>query len=241
MKKQFLFVIVLVLSPLRLIGENIFIQDSVAFRDYLSNNIGTAMDVSRLVNIYHRLNTPKSGNKEIRRTFPDYFGDGFSYSGPVFHSDAPDAGEQKIIVTWRNWGGHWSVDNARFPDSLRMGLIHDARAYRAGKDMKAEKARLVDNLRKFDAVSCNKPVFFATIYSQYKGDIEKYVDDLYSKSIMGSKWRMGLFCRWPSAKKLQEDLSVQFAIGLALYDLWIKRGRAGNTEEMSHLVMVGGD
>ncbi len=100
---------------------------------------------------------------------------------------------------------------------------------------------MVDNLRKFDAVSCNKPIFFATIYSQYKGDIEKYVDDLYSKSIMGSKWRMGLFCRWPSAKKLQEDLSVQFAIGLALYDLWIKRGRAGNTEEMSHLVMVGGD
>ncbi len=218
-----------------------FEQDTLAFRTYLSDNIGTTIDVQRLINIYNRLNTRKSGDKEIYRTFPAYLGDGFSYSGPVFHSDAPDAGEQKVIVTWKNWGGHWSVDNARFPDSLRMGLIHDARAYRDGKDMNAEKARLVENLRKFDAASDNKPIFFATIYAQYKGDIEKYVDDLYSKSIMGSKWRMGLFCRWPSAKKLQEDLSVQFAIGLALYDLWIKQGRTGDSSEVGRLVMAGGD
>ncbi len=44
-----------------------------------------------------------------------------------------------------------------------------------------------------------------------------------------------------SAKKLQEDLSVQFAVGLALYELWIKQGRTDNTEELNHLVMVGGD
>ncbi len=218
--KKILLCVIMFFSLLSINAQSkSFCLDTLAFRSYLSNNIGTAMDVQILLKTYQRLKAPNMYEQgKLKNFLPDIaFDDG-------------------IVV-----GRHWHMDNVRFPDSLRMGLIHDARAYRTGKDMKAEKARLVDNLRKFDAVSCNKPIFFATIYSQYKGDIEKYVDDLYSKSIMGSKWRMGLFCRWPSAKKLQEDLSVQFAIGLALYDLWIKRGRAGNTEEMSHLVMVGDD
>ncbi len=201
-------------------------QDSMAFRTYLSDNIGTAMDVQRLMNIYNRLSIPHSKDSEgVSRNLTD-IGSGFSYYVPVFHSDTPNAGVQRVDATSRPWGGYWHIDNARFPDSLRMGLINDARSYREGKDLKAEKARLVENLRKFDAVSSNKPIFFSTIYSEYKGDIEKYVDDLYSKSIMGSKWRMTLFCRWPSAKKLQKDLSVQFAIGLALYDLWLKQTKA---------------
>ncbi len=194
-------------------------QDSIAFRTYLSDNIGTAMNVERLMSAHYRLAHYNSKNRENVSYNKTNMGTESYFRGIL---GVPDH-------TARSWGGKWSVDNARFPDSLRIGLIRDARAYREGKNLKAEKARLVDNLRKFDAVSTNKPIFFATIYSEYKGDIEKYVDDLYSKSIMGSKWRMTLFCRWPSAKKLQNDLSVQFAIGLALYDLWIKQSK----EEMA--------
>ncbi len=213
---------------------NSFEQDSMAFRTYLSDNIGTAMNVEILQKTYHYLsNVEKQKTGKVSSTLPEVDATYCTAAFPngQFHYEGPSDGLASVVVyggvnvgDWRlGSGNNWKMDNAKFPDSLRLNLYYDAKFYLESIDRKKEKARLVENLRMFDAVSTNKPMFFATIYSKYKGDIEKYVDDLYSKSIMGSKWRMTRFCRWPSAEKLQKDLSVQFAIGLALYDLWIKQ------------------
>ncbi len=216
-----------------------FEQDTLAFRTYLcGDNIGTAMDLSLLIRTYRHLSA--SEGKEVQyvpiNRLPAPFA---SYPKAVYpngksHYEGPIDGLASIVrygdINVGDWhpggGGIPHMDNTRFPDSLRLGIKENVRHYRETIDRKAEKKRLVENLRKFDRLSGNKPIFFATIYSEYEGDIKKYVDDLYSKSIMGSSWRMTRFCRWPSAKKLQKDLSVQFAIGLALYDLWLKQTKA---------------
>lgn len=48
---------------------------------------------------------------------------------------------------------------------------------------------------------------------------------------MGNLRRLFRFFRRPTAKKLQNDLSVQFIIGLKLYSLWIERVRRGEITE----------
>ncbi len=206
-------------------------QDTLAFRQYLSDNIGTAMNAQALVKIYQRLSMPyRKGevkvSSEIEPPAPVY--KAYEYNG------SPDGKASFFLYGGKNlgdWttssGTYWHLDNAKFPDSLRNSLKEDFYRYHAKKDMKVEKARLVRNLEQFDSLSGNKPIFFATIHSRYGGNIRKYVDDLYGKSIMGSKSRLFRFCRWPTARKLQADLSVQFAIGLALYELWIKQVRDG--------------
>ncbi len=233
--KRFLLLCLITCGAALNAQKNDICEDSLAFYTYLyDNNIGRAMDVPMLIKIYNYLSSADINKRKVRVSsdLPEVNTIYVRGSYPLRKRTYKDRSCRVFAVSYNNVGiadfsgtKYWRVDNAKFPDSLRLNLVNDARYYRENFDMKAEKARLVENLRKFDAASDNKPIFFATIYSKYKGDIEKYVDDLYSKSIMGNPWRMTRFCRWPSAKKLQKDLSVQFAIGLALYDLWIKQNR----------------
>ncbi len=220
--------------PLLAFGQDV--NDTLAFRTYLSDNIGTAINIPNLIVGYKELSEYKRSNCSV----PTAFGDHPILGMEITYNDARlghlEKGVRYADMTGAGGLGGYDVSNA-----FREELYNSFCTYWEGKDIKTEKARLVENLQEFDAVSSNKPIFFATIYSKYKGNIKKYVDALYSKSIMGNSYRLTDFLSEPTAKKLQKDLSVQFAIGLALYDLWIKRGRAGNTEEMSHLVMVGGD
>ncbi len=211
-----------------------FEQDTLAFRSCLWNyNIGTAMNVPMIMETYKTLSDESLKGKFYSDDPIPPPGMGFthySYRGPIDGLASIVRYGDVNVGDWHPCGGAFYPEKLSFRPECGREFRRCARLYRKSvKDIKVEKARLVENLRKFDAVSNNKPIFFSTIYSEYKGDIEKYVDDLYSKSIMGSKWRMTLFCRWPSAKKLQKDLSVQFAIGLALYDLWIKQTK----EEMA--------
>mgnify|MGYP000532515058 CR=1 FL=1 len=112
-------------------------------------------------------------------------------------------------------------------------LATAAKAYRASyKDEGVEKRRLVLALTAFDTVAVNKPVFFSEIYGKFKGNIGKYVDHLYKHSILCSKSRMDKFVRYPKAEELQKDPGVQFVIGMALYELWIKDVREGRVAEV---------
>jgi len=121
-------------------------------------------------------------------------------------------------------------DNTRFPNWLRHVIRDNARSYRASiSSIKEEKARLVCNLTAFDSTANNKPIFFATIYLQrrHKGIRGRPLQ----KVNHGEQVATQHFPPLAERKKLQKDMGVQFAIGLALYELWIKDVRDGKVSD----------
>lgn len=56
-----------------------------------------------------------------------------------------------------------------------------------------------------------QPKYFSTIEHKYKGNIDKFVNDLFEFSIFGSQNNYQKFASHPSAKALEEDPILQFA------------------------------
>lgn len=81
---------------------------------------------------------------------------------------------------------------------------------------------LVKRLTVFRDKAENLPIFFTDIDGKFGGNISKYVKNLYNKSIMGNLNLLRKFTTNPSLEMIQSDPGVQFAVGLALYKLWIK-------------------
>ena len=101
----------------------------------------------------------------------------------------------------------------------------------AGFNLDSVKADLVARLERFDTLATVKPLFYSDIHGKYKGDIVRYVDDLYDKSMMGNLKRLKYFFRNPRKKIIQNDLGYQFSLGLVLYEQWIVQLRNGKVEE----------
>ena len=47
------------------------------------------------------------------------------------------------------------------------------------------------------------------MYAKYKGNLEKYIDDVYNKSILANKKNFDRFMKKPSAKKFEKDPAMQ--------------------------------
>ena len=47
------------------------------------------------------------------------------------------------------------------------------------------------------------------MYAKYKGNLEKYIDDVYNKSILANKKNFDSFMKKPSAKKFEKDPAMQ--------------------------------
>ena len=197
---------------------------------FVSNYVGIPL----LANVYRYLVKAGDSRPQQYSGFPvsDGYYDNYTYS------DRPD------------WASRFvQYDDAAFSAALYSSreeysaydlsslsisqLATAAKAYRASyADKGAEKRRLVQALTAFDTAAVNKPVFFSEIYGKFKGNIGKYVDHLYKHSILCSKSRMDKFVRYPKAEELQKDPGVQFVIGMALYELWIKDVREGRVAEV---------
>ena len=70
--------------------------------------------------------------------------------------------------------------------------------------MKALFRKVYDNLNEK-----YYPEFFKTIQSKYKGNVEKYVDDAFSKSIFSTEAKFNAFLDKPSASAFTKDLILQ--------------------------------
>ncbi len=55
------------------------------------------------------------------------------------------------------------------------------------------------------------PDFYNTIQTKYKGDYNRYVDDLYNKSIFASEKNFKKFLKKPSVKAIENDPMIQFS------------------------------
>ena len=96
------------------------------------------------------------------------------------------------------------------------------------------KEDMVRRLQAFDKAAYYKPIFFADIYSRYKGDYRKYGDDLFRKSLITSPRRLRRFTAYARKRMILKDMGFQFTLSLALYELWIKQVKDGTrvlTEE----------
>ena len=213
------------------------VRDTLAFRQYFSENIGTRTDLQALMQLYHRLSATytKAEREQVSSKLnpPGDAGGGseihWNDRGYITYVGFKDAGN------WNAYPGYGRLDNFLFPDTLREPLMRNIYRYRYDyKQCATDKAALVEALRAFDSVAVHKPVFYADIYSTFKGDYKKYVDHLYKRSFLCNNQRMTLFARRPEKVKIQKDPGVQFVIGLALYELWIKDVREGCVAEVGN-------
>lgn len=107
------------------------------------------------------------------------------------------------------------------PDTIRTELIRLENAYRkfADKNYNPEvdktiaKAMLKLYARHIEPD--RRPSFFRIIDKKYKGNIDRYVDDLFEKSIFGSEENFDRFKKRPSVRKLDADPMVGFARSVA--------------------------
>ena len=84
-----------------------------------------------------------------------------------------------------------------------------------------EKQNLIESLTAMDTLLRNKPLFFQVIHTRYKGNIASYVDDLYANSFMTSPKRFKQMMRRTRPKRLIKDLGVNYALSMALYEVWL--------------------
>lgn len=58
------------------------------------------------------------------------------------------------------------------------------------------------------------PDFYNTINRKFKGNIQKYVDEMYSKSIMASEENFNRFLAKPTIKAIDKDLSIEYTVSV---------------------------
>jgi len=76
--------------------------------------------------------------------------------------------------------------------------------YNSSTDNKSTKAML--NLYRTDVPAKFHPDFYATVVDKkFKGNIDKFVDDMFSKSIFGSEAKLNAFLSKPVLKTLESD------------------------------------
>lgn len=76
-------------------------------------------------------------------------------------------------------------------------------------DKKIAKVMLTEYRRLIPHTS--QPAYFAIIDKKYKGDIERFLDDIFAKSIFASRENYNKFLKRPTAKELLNDPMILFA------------------------------
>ena len=218
MKYHCLFLLMMLLSFRMQAQTSTCASDTLLFRECFSDSI-LKTDIELMRKVYNNI----LGGPRVNREY--YLG--LEYLEPV------------VIGRIYSDRGFWLpssishiIKTTNLDKTLRNELLQDFEEQHP-RNWNAEEAKavLVRRLQHFDSLSTNKPLFFSTIYTDYGGDIAKYVDALYNTSIMGNKKTLRNFMRKPSTIAIQNDLGYQFSLSLALYEQWIAQVRNGEVEE----------
>ncbi|MCD4664110.1 MAG: S46 family peptidase [Bacteroidales bacterium] len=78
------------------------------------------------------------------------------------------------------------------------------------------------------------PVFFKEINKKYKGDFNKYADDIFEKSIFSSKEKVDAFFDKPNAKKLAKDPALVLSGEVMTSLMAIAGGYRGAQSSLNH-------
>jgi hypothetical protein len=80
-----------------------------------------------------------------------------------------------------------------------------------------------------------RPLFFKIIDSQFGGDYNKYVDNMFDKSIFGTKENFDAFAKNPTAKALDEDPGLQYIMSSVVYAKSLSAGANKNNSDLASL------
>ena len=151
---------------------------------------------------------------------------------PDFHFQNYDSEYERLLYT----GGSSTFRGVALIRNVSFYQCRDSllKAFEAqNTTMEARQAEMEDLIKRLELFSAKvqtKPLFFVDIQTKFKGNIRKYVKNLYKKSMMSNYDRLTDFLKKPRLKKIQTDPGVQMSISLALYELWIKDVREGRVK-----------
>ena len=95
-------------------------------------------------------------------------------------------------------------------EAQKRGAKRFYKNYNAPTDLQVNKVML--KMFAEDVPSQYQPEFFKTIFSKYKRNFSKYVDQMFAKSVFADEARFNAFLENPSLKILDKDLAYQAAI-----------------------------
>lgn len=196
-------------------------RDASAFQKYLFGKSMNDSDLLVIAQIYESFYTDEVGSGAYY-SLPDFPAQFANLVSGLTGKDAADC-----------YGPFLSPAKANFPkigSNWKEKLKNICSRY-APVLSKQNEATLARDLQAFDSLSGAKPVFFSAVRRLYGSDFSFYASHLCSKSILSDPKRLRRFLEHPTSSEIQTDLGVQFVIGIYLYDLWIKKASARETED----------
>ena len=212
MKYHCLFLLMMLLSFRMQAQTSTCASDTLLFRECFGGNI-LQTNLGLMQQAYDSIDAP-------RKVLPSY--PGFSWRTTSVCS------VDYSRLSPSNSRGEATGFNRRICRALKQAYINQ---HPKGENLDSVKADLVARLERFDTLATTKPLFYTDIHGKYKGNIVRYVNDLYEKSMMGNLKRLEYFFHNPRKKLIQKDLGYQFSLSLALYEQWIAQVRNGEAEE----------
>ncbi len=194
------------------------ICDSDIYKKYLSSNkLKTALSPKTILAIYSVLAT----GEQACETKPPGNPRSLGYLADQYQALSGVIAQPDMLSNY-NWKQAGSL--ARLPHRLRKRMKAEIAAYRLKEgDSDSARITLAANLEAFDSLSQNKPLFFL-LFKDQRSDPATFAKHIYDHSIVTNPRMLKAFMKHPSAELLRKDPGVQFILGLALYELWLKRG-----------------
>lgn len=135
----------------------------------------------------------------LNTAFRETFMQGIEFGAPYAMMDSmKEAIESKDKAAIERWGeairgAFFSIHNKDYDHNV------DRKVAKALFPLYAEMAK--DEL----------PAFYETIEKKYKGDVDKYIDDLYANSITSSEENLEKFLKKPTVKAIERDLATAYS------------------------------
>ena len=127
------------------------------------------------------------------------------------------------------YSGDWNVDRAR--DSVRsvMHRVCERQLDDPKFSLVAEKERLARQLSVYGDTAKVLPLVYVTIGAKYEGDVGKYVNDLFERSMATNRERIHRFVLNPAVKRMYRDPGFLLAVSKLMFRLWEQQPMADGT------------
>ena len=155
-------------------------------------------DYATVVAKIDELMAKTSADAYLRMAFTETFMMGIEFGAPYRVMDS-----LKVAVKSKN-----KEAIVKWSDELRKSYaqVHN-KDYDHEVDRKVAKALFA----LYKEMNIELPAFYETIEKDYKGNIDRYIDDMYDNSITSNEKNLEKFLKKPSAKAIDKDLATAFS------------------------------